>query len=289
MAGRIFCYANGPIDQPAFSLLTDRYAVIGNPIAQSKSPVIHAAFARQFGHDIRYEAILSAPDAFERTVRAFIAAGGKGMNVTAPFKLDALALSDGLSERARAAQAVNTLSFTGDGILGDNTDGFGLVFDIQSRLGMSLAGRRVLIVGAGGAARGVLLPVLQAGPASLLVVNRSEDKARALIEPWKDDQPIAAGGLLAARGGRFDVVINATSTGLSDSGLDLGRDLYAPGALAYEMSYGRETPFMADARAQGADRIADGLGMLVGQAAESYRVWRGVMPDLGPVLRMLLS
>jgi shikimate dehydrogenase len=268
--------------------MTDRYAVIGNPIAQSKSPIIHAAFARQFGHDIRYEALLAEPGDFERTVRDFATAGGRGMNVTAPFKLDALALSDRLSDRARAAQAVNTLSFMPDGIVGDNTDGFGLVFDIQNRLGMPLAGRRVLIVGAGGAARGVLLPVLQAGPASLLIVNRSEEKARALAEPWQDAHPVAAGGLPAARGGRFDVVINATSTGLSDCALDLGQGLYAPGALAYEMVYGRETPFMADARAQGA-AVADGLGMLVGQAAESFRIWRGVMPDVDPVLRMLLA
>lgn len=269
--------------------MADRYAVIGNPIAQSKSPVIHAAFALQLGHDIHYESLLAAPDAFERTVRAFMAGGGKGMNVTAPFKLDALALSDRLSDRAQAAQAVNTLSFTPDGIVGDNTDGFGLVFDIQNRLGMSLAGRRILIVGAGGAARGVLLPLLQAGPVGLLVVNRSEDKARALIEPWADQYPIAAGGLAAAHGGRFDIVINATSTGLSDTALDLGRDVYASGALAYEMVYGRETSFMADARVQGAAMVADGLGMLVGQAAESFRVWRGVMPEPGPVLQMLLS
>ncbi|WP_322995769.1 shikimate dehydrogenase [Castellaniella sp.] len=267
--------------------MTDRYAVIGNPIAQSKSPVIHMAFARQFGQDIHYEAILAAPDAFERTVRAFIAAGGKGMNVTAPFKLEALALSDHLSERAQAAQAVNTLSFTQDGIQGDNTDGFGLVFDIQHCLGRLLAGQRVLVVGAGGAARGVLLPLLRARPASLLVVNRSADKAQALIEPWKHDQPIAAGGFAAALGGRFDVVINATSAGLSDSVLDLGQDLYAPGALAYEMVYGRETAFMADARAQGAAVVADGLGMLVGQAAESFRLWRGVMPDVTQTLNQL--
>lgn len=270
--------------------MTDRYAVIGNPIAQSKSPVIHAAFARQVGHDIRYDAVLAAPDAFEHTVRAFMAEGGRGMNVTAPFKLDALALSDRLSDRAQAAQAVNTLSFTEDGIVGDNTDGFGLVFDIQSHLRMPLAGRRILIVGAGGAARGVLLPLLQAGPASLLVVNRSQDKAQALVEPWTDRHPtIAAGGLPAVRGRQFDVVINATSTGLSDTALDLGQDLYASGALAYEMVYGRETSFMADARAQGAAVVADGLGMLVGQAAESFRIWRGVMPDPDPVLQMLLS
>lgn len=267
--------------------MTDRYAVIGNPIAQSKSPLIHAAFARQCGHDICYEAILAAADAFDKTVRAFIAAGGKGMNVTAPFKLDALALSDRLSERARAAQAVNTLSFTQDGILGDNTDGFGLVLDIQQRLGVSLVGRRILIVGAGGAARGVLLPLLQTQPASLLVVNRSEAKAHALIEPWLGTRTIAAGGLAAVRDKEFDVVINATSTGLSDHALDLGRNLYAPGALAYEMVYGRETAFMADARSQGAAVVADGLGMLVGQAAESFRVWRGIMPDVGQVLDQL--
>jgi shikimate dehydrogenase len=270
--------------------MTDRYAVIGNPIAQSKSPIIHAAFARQLGHDLSYEAILATEETFEATVRAFAAAGGRGMNVTAPFKLQALALSDRLSDRARAAQAVNTLSFRPDGIEGDNTDGVGLVQDIRDRLGVRLAGRKILLVGAGGAARGVLLPLLQAAPAQLLVVNRSADKARALVEPWAGRHPVAGGGLRAGAAGRFDVVINATSTGLGAQGLDLGEGLYAPGALAYEMVYGKgDTAFMAEARRQGASRVADGLGMLVGQAAESFRIWRGAMPAVQPVLDELLQ
>lgn len=267
--------------------MTDRYAVIGNPIAQSKSPFIHAAFARQLGQDLSYEAILATDDTFRTVVRAFAAAGGLGMNVTAPFKLAALALSDRLSERARAAGAVNTLSFTPDGIEGDNTDGYGLVSDIQDIKGVPLAGRRVLLVGAGGAARGVLLPLLQARPAALMVVNRTAGKARALAAPWAERYPLTAGGLGDFGGRQFDVVINATSTGLSDQPVDLGAGFYAPGALAYEMVYGRETPFMADARAQGAAVVSDGLGMLVGQAAESYFVWRGVRPDVAPVLRRL--
>lgn len=267
--------------------MTDRYAVIGNPIAQSRSPVIHAAFAQQCGHDISYEAILATDDRFERIARSFAAAGGRGMNVTAPFKLAALQLADTLSERARVAQAVNTLSFTEAGIQGDNTDGFGLVHDIRERLGLALEGRRILLVGAGGAARGVLLPLLQAGPARLLVVNRTAARAQALVQSWQERHPVSAGGLEQAAGGRFDVVINATSTGLSDVPVDLGQEIYAPGALAYEMVYGRETPFMADARAQGAGIVCDGLGMLVGQAAESFRIWRGVMPDMKPVMALL--
>ncbi len=268
--------------------MTDRYAVIGRPIAQSKSPLLHACFARQLGHDLSYEAILATHETFEATVRAFAAAGGKGMNVTAPFKLAALQLSDQLSRRASAAQAVNTLSFTDAGILGDNTDGVGLVHDIQVRLGVPLAGRRILLVGAGGAARGVLLPLLQTGPASLLVVNRHEDRALALIAPWVAHHPVRAASLQAAQDGGFDVVINATSAGLSGQPLNLGGGLYAPGALAYDMVYGKgDTPFLQDARAQGAARMADGLGMLVAQAAESFFIWRGVMPDVAAVWREL--
>lgn len=268
--------------------MTDRYAVIGNPVAHSRSPAIHAAFARQGGADLSYELILGTPETFDAQVRGFAAAGGKGMNVTVPFKLAAMRISDSLSERARAAQAVNTLSFTDAGIVGDNTDGFGLVHDIQSRLRRPLKGRRILLVGAGGAARGVLLPLLETSPASVLVVNRTQEKAVALVEPWKAGHPVAAGGLQAGSGGRFDVVINATSAGLHDEALDLGRDLYAPDALAYELLYGRDTRFMVDARAQGAHVVADGLGMLVTQAAESYRIWRGVMPAIEPVLQALL-
>lgn len=267
--------------------MTDRYAVIGNPIAQSKSPAIHAAFARQLGQDLSYEAILATDDTFKTVVRTFAATEGRGMNVTAPFKLAALALSDTLSERARAAGAVNTLSFTPTGILGDNTDGYGLVNDIQQRLGVPLRGRRVLLLGAGGAARGVLLPLLQAEPAHLLVANRSPAKAVSLVAPWAGRYPVSSAGLEDIGGQRFDVVINATSAGLSGTSPVLGHDLYAPDALAYEMVYGRETGFMQDARQQGAAVVSDGLGMLVGQAAESFFVWRGCRPEVEPVLRAL--
>lgn len=266
--------------------MSDKYAVIGNPIAQSRSPQIHAAFARQLGHEISYVAMLANDDDdFVTSVQRFAAAGGKGMNVTAPFKLAALQLADGLSPQARAAQAVNTLSFTAQGIFGDNTDGLGLVHDIRQRLQHKLQGARILLAGAGGAARGVLLPLLQENPASLMVVNRNAARAHELVGPWLDKYPLTAGGLEDAAQGQYDVVINATSAGLGGHSLNLGSGLYAPGALAYDMVYGPDdTHFMQDARAQGAAMVADGIGMLVGQAAESYRIWRGVRPDTGPVI-----
>uniref|UniRef100_UPI0033409E69 shikimate dehydrogenase n=1 Tax=Castellaniella defragrans TaxID=75697 RepID=UPI0033409E69 len=268
--------------------MTDRYAVIGNPIAQSKSPLLHTAFARQFGHDLTYEALLATHDTFAATVRRFIAEGGKGMNVTAPFKLAALALADTLSERARAAQAINTLKFEPEGVHGDNTDGVGLVGDIQDRLGISLAGKRLLVIGAGGAARGILLPLLQAGPGYLLLVNRTESKAHDLLGEHSRAGKVEAGPLAAVAGGRFDVVINATSASLGGTPLALADEVFAPGSLAYDLVYGKgDTAFMADARRQGAARVSDGLGMLVGQAAESYRLWRGCLPDVEPVMAML--
>ncbi|WP_368642697.1 shikimate dehydrogenase [Castellaniella ginsengisoli] len=267
--------------------MTDRYAVIGNPIAQSRSPLLHTAFARQFGHDLRYEAILAAPDAFRETVLSFIAAGGRGMNVTAPFKLEAAALADTLTERARAAGAVNTLKFDSEGILGDNTDGVGLVGDIQDRLGVRLAGRRVLVIGAGGATRGILLPLLRAQPSGVLVVNRTVARAQALAEALAAQGPILAGPLDAAGGREYDVVIHATSAGLNDGAAPAVDYRVAAGGLAYDLAYGEDTPFMRQARERGAARTVDGLGMLVGQAAESYRIWRGVLPDVRPVLEQL--
>lgn len=267
--------------------MTDLYAVIGNPIAQSKSPRLHAAFARQLGHDVRYEAILAAPDSFRETVLAFIASGGCGMNVTAPFKLQAFELADELTERARMAEAVNTLKFSAKGILGDNTDGVGLVDDIQDRLGVSLAGRRVLMIGAGGAARGILLPILQSRPADVLVVNRTAARAQALADALASQGPIRGGPLMAAGGEEYDVVIHATSAGLNAGEAPPVDYRVAPDGLAYDLAYGEDTPFMRQARDQGATRVADGLGMLVGQAAESYRVWRGAMPDVRPVLEQL--
>lgn len=268
--------------------MTDRYAVIGNPIAHSKSPALHAAFARQCGQDIRYEAILGPLDGFRAAVEAFRQAGGRGMNVTVPFKVEALALADTLTERARLAQAVNTLRFDAEGIFGDNTDGIGLVNDIQQRLGFAIGGKRVLILGAGGAARGSVLPLAEAGPARLVIVNRTQAKAEALREQFAGVAALDVEPCDGLAGQSFDLVINATSAGLHGESLPLPAGIFAPGALAYDMVYGStETPFMVAARALGASRVSDGLGMLVGQAAESFFLWRGVRPDTAPVLQML--
>lgn len=268
--------------------MTDRYAVIGNPIAHSKSPWIHAAFARQTGQDLVYEAILAPLDGFAATVAAFRQAGGRGLNVTVPFKLEALALADKPTERARLAGAANTLRFDADGVFADNTDGVGLVRDLTDRLGFPLAGRRVLILGAGGAARGVILPLLEERPAHLAIANRSPEKAVALAQSFAAFGRIETGGFQDFTEGRFDAVINATSASLGDETLPLPPGLFAPGALAYDMVYGREeTPFMRQARRLGAARVADGMGMLVEQAAESFFLWRGVRPETAPVLAML--
>ena len=269
----------------------DRYAVIGHPIAHSKSPSIHAAFAAQTGQTLVYEALLAPLDGFADTVRRFIAAGGKGMNVTVPFKLEAFALADHLSPRAKAAGAVNTLSFRADGIHGDNTDGLGLVRDLTANLHCPLAGRRVLLLGAGGAARGALQPLIEAGPARLHLANRTAAKAIDLAEQFR---PIAgalnltASGFDDIGGEAFDLVINATAASLSAAAPAIPDTVYAPGALAYDMMYGAEpTTFLLAARAAGARRVADGLGMLAEQAAESFLIWRGVRPDTAAVLATL--
>ncbi len=271
--------------------MTDRYAVFGNPIAHSKSPRIHALFARQTAQDLTYEALLAPLDGFAAAVRDFAAAGGRGANVTVPFKEEAFRLADRLTPRARAAGAVNTLAFGEDGILGDNTDGAGLVRDLTANLGVAIAGRRVLLLGAGGAARGTILPLLEQQPAELSIANRTADKAAALAAELAPLAPAGAarpqgGGFEALAGRGFDIVINATSAGLAEQALPLPAGVFAPGNLAYDMLYGRETPFMTQARAAGA-RVADGLGMLVEQAAEAFAVWRGVRPDTGPVLSEL--
>jgi shikimate dehydrogenase len=270
--------------------VTDRYAVIGNPIAHSKSPQIHAVFARLTFQDMRYEAILAPPDGFAAAVRAFIADGGRGMNVTVPFKLEACALADTRSPRAEAAKAVNTLIFSPAGIHGDNTDGLGLVADLTRNLGIPLAGRRILLLGAGGAARGVILPLMAERPATLALANRTADRAKQLLaefSPHADGCAMDAGGFDGLTGRQFDLVINATAASLADEAPPLPDGLYAPGSLAYDMVYGRETPFLASARARGAARLADGLGMLVEQAAESFFLWRGVRPPTAPVLDLL--
>ena len=272
--------------------MTDRYAVFGNPIAHSKSPRIHALFAAQTDQDLSYEALLAPKDGFVAAVLAFVAAGGRGANVTVPFKEEAFRLAADLTPRARAAGAVNTLNFAGERIAGDNTDGAGLVRDLQHNLGCDPAGRRILLLGAGGAARGVILPLLLENPAALLIANRTEEKAARLALEFarlpgcavavKPDS-IALGDLA---GRQFDLVINATSAGLDDAALPLPDSLFAPQCVAYDMLYGRETPFLRQARAAGA-RVADGLGMLVEQAAEAFTIWRGIRPETAPVLAAL--
>jgi len=261
----------------------DRYAVIGHPVAHSKSPRIHAQFARATGEDIAYDAIDAPPDGFVAAVEKFRAAGGKGLNVTLPFKGEAFRYCAGCSARAAAAQAVNTLLLDRERPFGDNTDGVGLVRDLSANLGCSLAGAQVLLLGAGGAAQGVLAPLAGAGVAALVVANRTPARAQALAALVPG---VVACGFDGLRGRAFDLVVNATSAGLSGELPRLPQGLFRPGALAYDMVYGRDTEFLAMARAAGA-ATSDGLGMLVEQAAESFLVWRGVRPDTRPVLAAL--
>jgi len=273
--------------------MSDRYAVFGHPVAHSQSPRIHAMFADQTGQDIAYEKRLAAVDAFSDSVRAFIAEGGRGANVTLPFKLEAYELADKVSDRARHARAANTLKFDAGRVYADNTDGVGLVRDIRTNLGVDLEGKRVLLMGAGGAARGVLLPLLEAHPAILVIANRTVEKAMQLAHS-NQHQPLAARTVLSGAGfadlpgQQFDVVINATSSSLSDDLPPLPENLFLPGALAYDMVYGKGlTAFLSYAQAQKAAKLADGLGMLVEQAAESFQIWRGIRPDTQPVMLAL--
>lgn len=268
--------------------MSDRYCVLGNPIAHSKSPAIHAAFAAATGEDLVYEARLAPLDGFAGNVREFIATGGRGANVTVPFKEEAFRLADQLSERAARAGAVNTLSFVDGRILGDNTDGAGLVGDITDNLGVALAGKRILLLGAGGAARGVVGPLLAGQPARLAIANRSADKAAALATAFGQNPAVDAGNFAKFSGQSFDLIINATSASLAGNALALPEGIFAPGSLAYDMMYGKgDTPFLAQARTAGAALLADGLGMLVGQAAEAFFVWRGIRPPTQAVLAEL--
>ena len=277
--------------------MTDRYAVFGNPIGHSQSPRIHALFAQQTGQDISYQAILAEREGFAEAVSAFIATGAaaaKGANVTVPFKEQAFRLATRRTPRAEAAGAVNTLSFEAGAIIGDNTDGAGLVRDLKDNLGCAPGGRRILLLGAGGAARGVILPLLLENPAALVIANRTETTAARLSLECARLPGCAVGvkpdgmGFPGLAGRAFDLIINATSAGLTGAVLPLPTSVFAPGCVAYEMVYGRSTPFMDQAQAAGA-RVADGLGMLVEQAAEAFFVWRGLRPDTAPVLATLRS
>lgn len=270
--------------------MTDQYAVFGNPVAHSKSPLIHAAFAQQTGQDLDYRAILAPVDGFTETLRQFIATGGRGANVTVPFKEEAFRLTTRRTPRAELAGAVNTLVFSGDEILGDNTDGVGMMRDITLNLGYPLEGRRVLLLGAGGAARGVAPALLDAGISELIIVNRTAERADALAdalgEPdrahsryWRD-----LGDL-----GDFSLIVNATSASRQDQGaFTLPFHLATPRTLAVDLNYGEAAiPFLAWARAAGCHDAVDGLGMLVEQAAEAFEHWHGVRPDTDPVYAAL--
>ncbi|MGB5145643.1 MAG: shikimate dehydrogenase [Porticoccaceae bacterium] len=267
--------------------MTDRYVLFGNPVAHSPSPGVHAAFAAQTGQDLRYDRHLVPLGEFARAAAEFFAGGGRGGNVTVPFKEDAFRFAGRLSARAQRAGAVNTLALESDGkVLGDNTDGVGLVRDLTANLGWVIAGRRVLVLGAGGAARGVLAPLLAEQPAQLRIANRTIDKAEHLAQEFADLGRVAGGGLGDLAGMEpFDLVINATSASLAGALPPLPEGLLAPGAHAYDMMYGAEpTLFLNWARRQGAGAVADGLGMLVEQAAEAFFIWRGVRPETRPVI-----
>lgn len=270
-----------------------RYAVIGNPIAHSRSPAIHAMFAAQTGESIEYGRLLAPLDGFVAAVDAFRAEGGRGLNVTVPFKTEAFDYARRRTERAAIAGAVNTLAFDGDDVLGDNTDGAGLVADIGGRIGRSLEGASVLLLGAGGAVRGVVQPLLAAGVRRLAIANRTASKAVALRDELaarlgaQADRRLTAGGL-EAPGEGFDVIVNGTAAGLSDASPALPAATWAGVGLAVDMVYGAgPTAFVRAAREAGCPRCEDGLGMLVGQAAESFALWRGVRPDTAPVYAAL--
>ncbi|MDY6941433.1 MAG: shikimate dehydrogenase [Pseudomonadota bacterium] len=269
--------------------MTDRYAVMGNPIAHSRSPEIHRMFAEQTHQDLSYEAILVPADGFRQAVQDFFERGGQGINVTVPFKQDAFLIADQTHPRAEQAGAVNTLMRTVDGVLvGDNTDGEGLLRDLQRNHGVELAGRRVLLLGAGGAARGVMAPILEAGPLQLFVANRTPERADELAERFRDLGSVAAGGFTDVGVLPFDVIINATSASLRGEVPSLPATLIMPTTVCYDMVYAREpTAFMRWALGHGAAQAIDGLGMLVEQAAASFEIWRGILPETAAVINAL--
>ena len=267
----------------------DRYAVMGNPVAHSKSPRIHALFAHQFGHKIEYTAIQVDAGGFTQAVDQFRASGGQGLNITVPFKQEAFRLADHRSERAEIAQAVNTLKFETDGrLFGDNTDGAGLVHDLEKNLHVHLKDLRILVLGAGGAVRGVLQPLLHRHPALIVIANRTVATAKELAEEIAHYGKIEASSFEALKGKHFDLVINGTAASLKGEIPPLPENLFTRHALAYDMMYGdKARPFTDWALLHGADRAVDGLGMLVEQAAESYLIWRGVRPETKSVIEKL--
>lgn len=265
----------------------DQYAVVGNPIAHSRSPEIHQAFAQQTGQALQYQRLLVPLNGFASTVENFFAQSGQGLNVTVPFKTQAFALAQVLTQRAQLAGAVNTLWYQDQQLHGDNTDGAGLLHDLLNHQKVVLKNQRVLLLGAGGAARGVTQALLEQHPAQLVIANRTEQKAQqlaALFRPYGNVDAVALSELKTP----FDVIINATSAGLNDLALPLSTACFHTETFAYDMLYAAQpTAFMRDALTHGAARVADGLGMLVEQAAEAFFIWRGVRPQTVPVLEQL--
>ena len=267
--------------------MTDRYAVIGNPVAHSRSPEIHAAFARECGADIQYDRLLASATGFVQTVEAFRKDGASGANVTLPFKLEAFSYANACTSRAERGKSVNTLRFDKNRIVGDNTDGVGLCRDIVGNIGQPLQGARILLIGAGGAARAVVGALLDCKPENLTITNRTAEKAQAIADEFNAGNVFCAVGLAALTSRRFDVLINATSASLAESLPPVPGTCFDTNALAYEMMYGKGlTPFLNLAASNGA-RTADGLGMLVEQAAEAFYCWRGVRPTTGPIFQLL--
>jgi shikimate dehydrogenase len=269
----------------------DRYAVIGHPVEHSRSPDIQARFAAQTGQSIDYTRLRSPLDGFTATVRQFAADGAHGCNVTVPFKFEAWQLAPRRTPRAQRAEAANTLRFDAEGWWCDNTDGIGLVRDITVNAGVALAGRRVLLIGAGGAAAGVLGPLIEASPSALVVANRTADKAQALVDRHaglaRDHGVALSAAPLDAPGTAFDIVINGTASSLSGAGVPVPASVLQAGGLAVDMMYGAGARPFLDWAAQHGATGRDGLGMLVEQAAEAFFAWRGVRPDTAPVLAAL--
>ena len=270
-----------------FDKKPDEYGVMGNPIAHSKSPLIHAAFAKQTRQRMQYHAILVDLGGFAQAVGNFQANSGKGVNVTVPFKQDAWRLADEMSERARLAGAVNTLAFRDNNLIyGDNTDGVGLLRDLQKNHGITLTDKRILILGAGGAARGACLPLLETNPASLVIANRTIDRAVELADLFTRYGPVQGSSYPELSGKQFDVVINATSASLQGELPPLPDQLLAKESACYDMMYGAEpTAFLKWAEQHGCQKRIDGFGMLIEQAAESFMIWRGVQPDTQAVIQ----
>lgn len=276
-------------DTPERTAVIDRYAVMGYPVAHSRSPVIHRLFAVQTGQNLQYELLEVAPDNLESAIRQFERTGGKGLNITVPHKSEVTRFVDDMSERASTAGAINTLVFKDREIYGDNTDGVGLVRDLKSNLEIELEGANILILGAGGSTRGIISPLLDEKPESIVIANRTMDKAAALAQHFSTQGPVSAVSFKNVRTPpEFDLIINATSAGVKGETLPFPENAISDKSVCYDLSYSmRSTPFSSWAREHGAARSYMGWGMLVEQAAESFYLWRSIRPDTAAVLRQL--